>query len=501
MMRRAAALGLVGAALLGFGSHLRAAEPQASPLPDDVTAELDALRTAWPDIAEPKTTDGYTWLFDQGVILLGNDRLRKIREAPENSTGVVLTFLLAHEAWHSVRSRHAGHEAEMTRQMVECEADFMGANWTYRRLAEKGLKEAELRAARRDLQAFTEPDFRVPNADYPSADTRRMTIDLGWAVAQFPALLASPAPVEMTAFEMCRKLTNQGNASPETVSLNWTTQDVDDAVTGPGRNITLTAINKTAHTVKVSYMGIYRQSWPSGRAPGRFPLNEISQLIEEEVTLSGKYATVTRVYPVERTPARGAAGRALAPWPPEVATYTYSDPAVDHGVYCSEKLASSQLSERPLDMLSVVALSAEGDFAPIRTGDPSNTPNGPKYRIIRGLSDGASRDRVVLGSGMATATITTFDSDDAGAAEAEFSRLQAVLRDVCGADTVRSDPQAPLELPMERNVTIANFLPGIDVSLWLYLKPAGSASAGSPAGGTGAGSVAFRIVAQPIPAS
>jgi len=455
------------------------------PVPAEVTGRLDRLRLVWPQVPRAEMRSGQRFEYRDGTIRVGATTLADLAKDPNNASGVVLDFLLAHEGWHSVQYASRG-EQEIERmklnRMLECEADYMGAAQARRMLPDVDAEAAE--AARRSLQAYVRARSGGFGgaAAYPPAQIRTLAVAIGWAQAGqagfFLRADGSPAPArpeQAGAAAVCEKLVNAGDPSQGALWLRQRDETLNpDPAQGLDRIVD--AENRSARPVTASVLAIGRHTRPvdAGKGPG-LDDSEVFAVIEDSFSLPPK-GKLARTYKLPPYPAEMGDGwwwdlpMASGGPAPHLATSRYEDPEAAIA-YCSDNFHKvARAADRAmLARLALIAGAAEDDFRPILGWQSYDTEYGRIVSIREATDPGVDGTVTLPRQGDPSAFVTVFKSEEEDAVTAEFARLKALLIQVCGAQSVVAMAPLPEGPPDPDSYTILRLAPRASVRMNLNL--------------------------------
>jgi hypothetical protein len=477
---------LAGAAVLG--ATPAAAPAQEGPQAGQIAVQVDALRQLWPETAPVEFYDGGRFEFRSGKIRIGDGALTELDGTVENSDGVVLAFVLGHEAWHSVQNARydqAQFRLMQANKMLECEADFMGGAAAYRRMAAAGLGEREMAASHDRLMDWLKSrPIRAGIADtYPTPTQRGWAAAFGWGQAATPDVIrydgsSPPADEAGRANRTCRKIVKEGDGSLGMVSVSWVRAAAAGALpgdSGVAYDLRVKNAGKLPITVNLLVPTWYITSPPDedvlfeGMVQDALDLTiELAseEMIDRTIAFENEGGEIEAddyfsVSLVDVNSASGAFGEFLS---------TYYTQADSEGPYCIDQIrkAGPLPDGMLLTRFATVGITAGADFEPILSNRYYDEPFSRTYELIPAIAQ-SDEDQAYFGSGnpYVMLGVVRFEADQ-GAID-EYERLKQVFTLLCGAENV-VEAERQSDSPQNRMFTIARFAPKARFDLRLYLK-------------------------------
>jgi len=445
-------------ALLAGASLATSGRAQQTDVTRQVSDEFAYLKQIWPQVAEPRIVDSEAAEFREGQILLGRPALQRLADGGGD---VVLQFILAHEAWHSVQAaRHSQAELDGLRadRLLECEADFMAAAATADRLAKASVPAEQSQQSRGKLEDFIQrkaPSTNPAN-NYLSPESRAWTIALGWHAALKPELFSFVPDLskhlDTAARQTCEMLANISDGSIGMVTASASQKLVWAEEAGIPHPITVILSNSSNKKIRVSYLLV--EGWVHPNAP-----REIIKLIYDQKTIapgSKNDYTYDVAFPEQRDD-----GGLIDLWlsGSDLLTTKYVEEIPRPADSCYGRLLSAaDPASRPIfQSLATIALAAPDDFKAVRSQSFKDTAPGTRtYDFTAGLAHDDSDD-IQISSESSFATLTLLKDESEDRLNQEYDRVKQLILSVCAATEQASRHGVTL--------TISEFAPGVDVSL------------------------------------
>jgi len=470
------------------------ATAKGEPVPETIVATLDRLRLDWPQTPQPQMRNGRRFDYYDGTIRVGQVTFDELEGAPENQSGVILSFLLGHEAWHGVQ--YAEHSMAEIRRMgdnrqLECEADFMGAAAAYRLLKARGLTQEALEDARRSLMRYVRRTAALAGdaSSYPAANQRAETIAIGWGQAASPALIRYvgrgrvPSTEIDRAADICIKIVALSDGSVGGLEINWLSEPVK--ASGPTETWQMHAENQLKRAIVTNFIAIVWLEqftpyvWPANGQeaiqperpePAAFEVIDITVPLAPDQKIDRTYDFRRIELPPGDGPessyySRADLRRAMRYSTPLVSS-RYQTPVVAPN-YCIDRISGAPRSADRLLLarLGTIALAARDDFSAIGSSRVADNVYGRTIQLQRALNF-SGNDSINISSGSVTAGAEIFRDEADQPAIDEYARLRALLQTTCGAaniiDTKPNEHGEP-------SLQISNFAPYADIRMTLDL--------------------------------
>lgn len=469
-----------------------------------VAVIIARLRREWPEVAPVQITERQRFEYRNGTIMLGRAKLNELaRQEAGDDAPAVLTFLLSHEAWHSVQAaRNSAPDFAQMREdkRLECEADAIGASTAYRILSrDMSSSQTEATLGRILRYVRSVPASGPLTYRYLEADDRLIAISAGWNLARNPNVFRyigftrNPEPTQALS-TLCRQLSEYSDGS---IGLIQTDQTIEKRPDG-GEIRHVTAMSKSGRSIDAHLLGL---TWGSGgeiSADGQTARRlEQVQLIEIQfqpkathkfdLTFdkpgSGTPQEETRYFWTQFYDVRGRSSQATAVYKDNIRT-----------AYCGDRLLAAPRSEdrTVFSRLVLIGDAAIDDFSAIRSNRLTDSEYGQQIDILPAFRFDA-RDYISTRGGGASETSLVlsrieFDED----VIEEFNRIKTLLENICGTSSVTASPGARPDKTEMSSFTVERFTrhSTIFVTLWMdkdFPRPA----EGKPIRG---GNISIRIV-------
>lgn len=463
-------------AVLALFSQTVASAHQAEPISSGQTSQsladypavqaiMTALRQIWPEASQVVFTERNQFEFRRGQIELGRARLDELaRQEAGSDAPAIMTFLLSHEAWHSVQAKRYSQTdfLEMREdKRLECEADAIGGGAAYRLLA-RTLGPEQLEAAqKRILDYIVSAKPSGPLAyRYLSPADRGEAVSAGWNMQRSSGSfrlvgIAGQLPQEQALSLFCRAKTGYSDGS---IGMVRTTQTIDKRPDGSEvRHVT--ASSKSKQTINASFLAV---QWGVEPYPSEDRRLRQVQLVSVTLPPNGsKQFDLTFAAVVPTNPAESGgygyvtfynvSGRGSG----ATSVYLTDDARIQ---YCGDKLlqlpgASDRVKFSRLVLIGDAALD---DFSAIRSNRITDNEWSRYIEILPAFRFGEQDQIVSYNSGTSEADLelARYESDDDGIAE--FDRVKALVIGACGQSAVADGSPSPTS-PHQRFFIVDRF--------------------------------------------
>jgi hypothetical protein len=469
-----------------------------------VTGIAGQLRQRWPGTGEVVYAAGRRIEFRDGKITLGKERLAELaRVEPIPATPAVLTFLLSHEAWHSVQAAllpafEYSQMREDTR--LECEADAMGGAAAYRLLSAR-LSGDQLDAAfARILDYVEKTPANGPLAyRYLSPDDRQLAIETGWNSETRPSFFGNQgfavSPDRDASIRLfCRQLSGVSDGA-----IGWLETQIAEK---PGDNSLLrsvTATNEGDRPIEAHLLGLI---WEGRYGEDRRRLRGIHQV---EVLLQPKEVRKIEIvfdpaYPKNRAPA----GTYNYIYLPKVLRYSNSWSSVRYvgayskEEYCIDKMSSAtKITDRVIfSRLGLIADAAIDDFSAIRSSNRViDSKNGRNIGILPAFQFDPSDTISIREYGASQAYLGIRMATDEQVIT-EYRRIRSLIVELCGPASIADLPQSEIRPDPIVPFTVNRF--GRHASLTMYLSMMGVYPREAGKDQVQGGSINFSLDRRPV---